>query len=67
MIEIVLNGEKKQLKSQQSLQALLTDIGFASSYAAVAVNKSIIDHSAYDTTQIIQGDEIDILTPMQGG
>ncbi|WP_440682457.1 sulfur carrier protein ThiS [Cysteiniphilum halobium] len=67
MIEIVLNGEKKQLKSQQSLQALLTDIGFASSYAAVAVNKSIIDYSAYDTTQIKQGDEIDILTPMQGG
>lgn len=67
VIEITLNGEKKQLAKNQSIQDLLEDIGFKTNYIAIGVNKSIIDCSEYNTTKIQHGDEIDILTPMQGG
>lgn len=41
--------------------------GYHSSHMAVAINGTFVPKSAHETLQVNDGDEIDIVAPMQGG
>lgn len=49
------------------LAEILQNNGFATGNFAVAINRKFIPRSTYAQTEINDGDQIDIVTPMQGG
>ncbi len=67
MIEIVLNGEKREIEAGLSIEALIAILDYHDSTFAVAVNGTFVPLNAYEKTVIKSGDEIEILAPMVGG
>jgi sulfur carrier protein len=64
---VVLNGEAHVAAGPMSLVdavALLTD---APSGVAAAVNGEVVRRTAWTSTQLSDGDEIEVLTAVQGG
>ena len=67
MIRIHLNDKLQELKTEQSLQDLLSQNDFTDLHFAVAINNQFIPRTAYSSTLLAEGDRVDIITPMQGG
>jgi sulfur carrier protein len=66
-MEIVINGHPHLAAAGLSLAqavALLTD---ADTGVAAAVNGDVIRRAAWDATQLSDGDEVEVLTAVQGG
>ncbi len=64
---VVLNGEPHVAAGPMSLAeavALLTD---APSGVAAAVNGEVVRRTAWTSTQLSDGDEIEVVTAVQGG
>lgn len=68
MIDIVLNGKRCQLAKvmtiEDFLQENLTD---KNQCFALALNKAFLAKTDYAHTLLQEGDNIDIVVPMQGG
>jgi sulfur carrier protein len=66
-MEVVINGKPLQAAATLSLAqavALLTD---AETGVAAAVNGDVIRRAAWATTPLSDGDEVEVLTAVQGG
>jgi sulfur carrier protein len=66
-MEVVINGNPHQAAATLSLAqavALLTD---AKTGVAAAVNGDVIRRAAWATTALSDGDEVEVLTAVQGG
>lgn len=66
-MKITLNGAEKPLESETPIAALLEKEGYAGKLVAVAVNGTFVPKTQHETTIIKNGDEIEIVAPMQGG
>lgn len=69
MMKIKLNGEDKTISSEVTLSDFLeNELDVEDSKGiAVAVNLSIVPRSKWDTTEIRENDEIEIVHAVQGG
>lgn len=67
MITIRLNNKVLQLAEAFSLDKLMQQQGYEKSYVAVALNRHFVSRTNYSTTFLKEGDEIEIVAPMQGG
>lgn len=63
---ITLNGQQQTLPHPQTISQLLAQQGFSKGIA-VAVNGAFVPRTAYADQVVNDGDEIEILAPMQGG
>lgn len=64
---ISINGEKKTFEEEQlSVSELLKKLEYKEGFA-VALNMTFVLNTTYETTMIKDGDELDILAPVQGG
>ena len=66
-MEIVINGQPHESAAGLSLAqavALLTD---ARTGVAAAVNGDVVRRTAWETTLLAEGDEVEVLTAVQGG
>jgi sulfur carrier protein len=66
-MEVVINGKPHQAAAALSLAqavALLTD---AETGVAAAVNGDVIRRAAWAATPLSDGDEVEVLTAVQGG
>lgn len=64
---ISVNGEKKTFEvKSMSVQELLERLGYKEGFA-VALNMTFVLNTTYNETMIKDGDELDILAPVQGG
>jgi sulfur carrier protein len=66
-VEVVINGKPHQAVATLSLAqavALLTD---AETGVAAAVNGDVIRRAAWAATPLSDGDEVEVLTAVQGG
>lgn len=66
-MNITLNGQTTHINAKQSIQVFLQENGYADKLVAVAVNGSFVPRSDHAQTLLQEGDEIDIVAPMQGG
>jgi len=66
MINIVFNGETKQVQSGV-LAACLDEVRENKRPCAVAVNQVFVPRSEYASTVLQEGDRVELLVPMQGG
>jgi sulfur carrier protein len=67
MIAVSVNNQQKQCDKQKPLAALLQEWGFESGKVAVAVNGDFVPRSRYGEHRLRDGDQLDVLAPVQGG
>lgn len=66
-MELLVNGEKKQLDDRQSVSDLVTLLGLGRRAVAVEVNKQLIPRKQHATATLRDGDIVEIVTLVGGG
>ena len=66
-MQVLANGEPHELENALTLAELLLRLGYRQQHIAVAVNRTFVPRQAHDTHPIREGDEVEIVAPMQGG
>ena len=66
-ISVILNGETKSLPTTCNVQEAISHWALKATQFAIAVNESFIPRGQYEQTQLNEGDQIELLVPMQGG
>ncbi len=65
-MRVTVNGESREISSA-SIGALLSELEYEGAHFAIAVNYDVVPKSRWAETQLKAGDEIEIITPRQGG
>jgi sulfur carrier protein len=65
-MRVTVNGEPREIAAQ-SITALLGELDYEGSHFAIAVNFDVLPKSRWAETALRAGDEIEIITPRQGG
>ncbi len=63
---LIINGERREVASV-SVDALLTELDYEGTHFAIALNFDVVPKSRWAETHLKAGDEIEIITPRQGG
>ena len=63
---LTVNGERQEV-DVASVAALLAALGYEGAFYAVAVNQQVVRRAKWAETPLAEGDQIEILTPRQGG
>lgn len=66
-MNIIINGLKKSISGMPDINSLLKAQGYEGKLVAVARNGEFVPREAYARTHLEDGDEIEIVAPMQGG
>jgi thiamine biosynthesis protein ThiS len=66
-LKLTVNGEAREMAAGQSVADLLAEIGLAARKVAVERNLEIVPRSQYATTQLADGDAIEIVHFIGGG
>ncbi len=64
---LIINGQKKNFAAPLDLQAALEQEGYSDMLVAVARNGTFVAKTDHSATKLNDGDEIEIVAPMQGG
>ncbi len=67
MIEIIVNGEKRQIDEQTTIKALLQELGIEEKTMASAVNMQVVKKEQWDTHTLNEGDKVEFLHFVGGG
>jgi len=65
-MRVTVNGEQREINSAR-VEALLTELDYEGAHFAIAVNYDVVPKSRWAETALKAGDEIEIITPRQGG
>ena len=65
-MRVTVNGEPHEISSA-SVDALLAELEYEGTHFAIAVNYDVLPKSRWAETALNSGDEIEIITPRQGG
>ena len=65
-MRVTVNGEQREIAASH-LDALLSELEYEGTHFAIAVNFDVLPRSAWAQTPLQPGDEIEIITPRQGG
>jgi len=65
-MRVTVNGEPREIASA-SVDALLGELEYEGTHFAIAVNCDVLPKSKWAETKLSNGDEIEIITPRQGG
>ena len=65
-MRVIVNGEQREIASS-SVDALLGELEYEGTHFAIAVNYDVVPKSQWAKTPLKSGDEIEIITPRQGG
>ena len=63
---VTVNGEQREIASQR-VAALLDELEYEGTHFAIALNYDVLPKSRWAETTLKSGDEIEIITPRQGG
>jgi len=65
-MRVTVNGEPREILSA-SVDALLGELEYEGTHFAIALNYDVLPKSRWAETPLKTGDEIEIITPRQGG
>ena len=65
-MRVIVNGEPREINAA-SVDALLGELEYEGTHFAVALNFDVLPKSRWAETALKSGDEIEIITPRQGG
>jgi sulfur carrier protein len=67
MIQVVVNGAKKQLEQPLAVSELILQMALAGRKIAVERNGEIVPRSAHGSTLVADGDRFEIVVAVGGG
>ncbi|HJZ22536.1 MAG TPA: sulfur carrier protein ThiS [Bradyrhizobium sp.] len=65
-MRVTVNGEPREIASH-SVDALLGELDYEGTHFAIALNFDVVPKSRWAETPLQTGDQIEIITPRQGG
>ena len=65
-MRVTVNGEAREIAAR-SVDALLSELEYQGTHFAIALNFDVLPRSRWAETPLKNGDEIEIITPRQGG
>ena len=65
-MRVIVNGDPREVTSTR-VDALLGELDYEGTHYAIAVNYDVLPKSRWAETALRSGDEIEIITPRQGG
>ena len=65
-MRVIVNGEAREIASVR-VDALLGELEYEGTHFAIALNFDVLPKSRWAETSLQNGDEIEIITPRQGG
>jgi len=65
-MRVIVNGEPREIASLR-VDALLCELEYEGRHFAIALNYDVLPRSQWAETPLKHGDEIEIITPRQGG
>ena len=65
-MKLIVNGVEQQVTAK-TMAELVTEMGYEDVPVATARNQAVVAKRNRETTDIQEGDRIEILIPMQGG
>ena len=65
-MRVTVNREQREISASR-VDALLRELDYEGSHFAIAVNYDVLPKSRWAETALKSGDEIEIITPRQGG
>ena len=65
-MRVTVNGEQREIASEH-VDALLSELEYEGTHFAIALNFDVLPRSRWAETPLKNGDEIEIITPRQGG
>ena len=66
-MQVIINGEQHQVPAPISLAQAVALLTSAQAGVAAAVNGDVVRRAAWNTTSLTDGDEVEVLTAVQGG
>jgi sulfur carrier protein len=66
-MRVIINGKPHEAAGSFSLAQAVGVLTRAESGVAAAVNGAVVRRAAWDTTPLVDGDEVEVLTAVQGG
>lgn len=65
-MKVTVNGEATEIQAS-TLEAALEELGYGGQAVATALNEAFVPKGARATTELNDGDRLEIVTPRQGG
>ena len=65
-MRVTVNGEAREILASR-VDALLAELDYEGNHFAIALNYDVLPKSKWAETPLKSGDEIEIITPRQGG
>ena len=65
-MRVTVNGEAREINASR-IDALLSELEYEGTHFAIALNYDVLPRSQWAQTPLKSGDEIEIITPRQGG
>jgi sulfur carrier protein len=65
-MQVIVNGEPREVVASR-VDALLSELEYEGTHFAIALNFDVVPKSRWAETHLKAGDEIEIITPRQGG
>ena len=65
-MRVIVNGEHREIAASH-VDALLSELEYEGTHFAIALNFDVLPKSRWAETTLKNGDEIEIITPRQGG
>ena len=66
-MQVIINGEPHQVRAPISLEQAVALLTSARAGVAAALNGDVVRRAAWNTTSLTDGDEVEVLTAVQGG
>lgn len=67
MLTLQVNGRPEEVPPETTVRGLLAQLGLGGARVAVAVNRSVVPRSAFDSHRLVAGDRVEILEAVGGG
>lgn len=64
---VTVNGQPTDLSADATVARVVTGVAGHETGVAVAVNGDVVPRGAWSTTQLRDGDRVEVLTAVQGG
>ena len=66
-VQVKLNGEPRELSDGATVAEAVAQVTDLASGVAAAVNGDVVPRGSWDTTQLSDGDQVEVVTAVQGG
>ncbi|MTE18665.1 sulfur carrier protein ThiS [Streptomyces sp. TRM43335] len=66
-VTVTVNGEPAEVVAGLTLDRLVASLTSAATGVAAAVNETVVPRGQWPTTELVDGDRVEVLTAVQGG